>query len=210
MRDTKQKIIQTAIRLFNEQGVVKTRVQDIAKDLGISPGNLTYHYKTKAELMQSVYRYMMKTLEEMAFGNRVLIQGAEGLDIARSYLDYQLKFRFFFLDTLEILRAYPEISLLHQEQIKKEIDIIKNLNAFALGKGYLKPEPEEGLYNSLATHTWRSLHFWLTEQVIRGKDLNIDHGILTIFDLLYPYCTEKGIEIYHKIRKQAFDSTLTI
>lgn len=201
MRNTKQKIIQTAIQLFNEQGVVKTRVQDIAEAVGISPGNLTYHYKTKSELMESVYRFMMKTLEEMAFGNRMFIQGAEGMDMARSYLNYQLKFRFFFLDTLEIIRTYPSIKALYKEQINQEISIIKNLNAFAFGKGFLKPEPYEGLYDSLATNTWRSLHFWLAEQAIRGQEPNIDKGILTIFDLLYPYCTEKGVALYNEVRK---------
>ena len=207
MRDTKQKIIQTAIALFNDQGFVKTRVQDIAAAAAMSPGNLTYHYKTKADLMQSVYRYMMKTLEQMAFGNRMLVQGAEGLDVARSYLDYQVKFRFFFLDTLEILRRYPEIRVLHQKQIQQEIQIIKNLNTFAIGKGYLKEAPREDLYDALANQIWRNLHFWLAEQAIRGEEANIETGIWSIFDLLHPYSTEKGLAFYREIKDRIKNTT---
>ena len=51
MKKTQLKIVKTAIKLFNKGGVSNVRVQDIAVAAGISPGNLTYHYKTKKDLM---------------------------------------------------------------------------------------------------------------------------------------------------------------
>jgi len=51
MKKTQHKIIKTAIQLFNKNGVANVRVQDIAVTASISPGNLTYHYKTKKDLM---------------------------------------------------------------------------------------------------------------------------------------------------------------
>ncbi len=194
---TKQKIIQAAIELFNQQGVIKAKIQDIAKAAGISPGNLTYHYTTKKELIQSVYRYMMKTLEEVAYGNRIFVQGIEGMDVARDYLAHQLKFRFFYLDTLEILRECPEIKEAHQMQVESEIGIIKNLIYFALGKGYLIQEPIEGHYEALAQNTWMVLYFWLTQQAVRGKtEFAVEAGIQAQATLFWPYLTEKGITYY--------------
>jgi len=73
MNKTRQNIIQKSIELFNERGVVNVRIRDIADELAISTGNLTYHYKTKQDLMHSVYRYMIKTLEEMSIGNQLTI-----------------------------------------------------------------------------------------------------------------------------------------
>ncbi len=49
---TKLEIIKTATSMFLEVGYSKTSPQMIAKELGISTGNLTYHYPTKEHLLE--------------------------------------------------------------------------------------------------------------------------------------------------------------
>lgn len=201
MSKTKQKIIQAAISLFNQNGVVSSRIQDIAEEAGISPGNLTYHYKTKKELMQSVFRYMIKTMEQMAFGNQIFVEGAEGMVVAKNFLEFQIKFRFFYLDTLEIIRAYPEIQASYQEQVAREINIIKNLIYFTAGKGYLIPEPTEGHYDALAQNAWTLLNFRLTKREIIGKEgFAIEEGLKELTVLYFPYFTEKGAAYFDTLK----------
>ena len=159
MNQTRQNIIQTAIRLFNKKGVVNIRIRDIADELDISAGNVTYHYNTKQDLMDSVYRYMIKTLEEMAVGNQLMNPTKDHLDVARGYLEHIAQFRFFYQDTLEIIRSYPELAKLHQEQVAQEKAIIRNLMFMSVGKGDLVTEPFEGLFESLAHSIWMTLHF---------------------------------------------------
>jgi AcrR family transcriptional regulator len=48
---TRQAIISTAIDLFNERGVNHVGVRDIARALNMSPGNLSYHFKKKEDLL---------------------------------------------------------------------------------------------------------------------------------------------------------------
>jgi len=48
---TKNEIIQTACKLFFEKGYSATSPKLIAAELGISPGNLTYHFPTKEHLL---------------------------------------------------------------------------------------------------------------------------------------------------------------
>ena len=45
MATTKEKIIETSIKLFNEKGCLNTSTRHIADELGISVGNLYYHFK---------------------------------------------------------------------------------------------------------------------------------------------------------------------
>jgi AcrR family transcriptional regulator len=37
--------------VFNEPGVAAVGVREIARDLGLSPGNVSYHYPTKEALL---------------------------------------------------------------------------------------------------------------------------------------------------------------
>ncbi len=201
MNKTRQNIIQKSIELFNEQGVVNVRTRDIAEALEISTGNLTYHYKTKQDLMHSVYRYMIKTLEEMSIGNQLMMPGRGALLVVRGYLDYIVKFRFFYQDTLEIIRAYPELAKSHHQQVEQEKAIIKNLLYRAIGKGEIKAEAFPGLYDSLAHSIWMTLHFWLTQQAIRGEEQDkLEEGLLMIANLVYPYATEEGAAIFQKMQ----------
>ena len=58
MKKTQKKIVNTAIDLFNKRGVGNVRLQDIAEQAEISQGNISYHYKTKKDLMEAVLSYM--------------------------------------------------------------------------------------------------------------------------------------------------------
>ena len=51
MTTTKEKIIETSINLFNEKGCLNTSTRHIADELGISIGNLYYHFKNKEEIL---------------------------------------------------------------------------------------------------------------------------------------------------------------
>jgi len=58
MKKTQLKILNNATALFNRKGVSNVRLQDIAQKCGISAGNLSYHYKTKKDLMEGVLQLM--------------------------------------------------------------------------------------------------------------------------------------------------------
>lgn len=50
MSKTSDRIANAALRLFNRKGYGSTTLTEIAADIGISQGNLTYHFRTKLDL----------------------------------------------------------------------------------------------------------------------------------------------------------------
>jgi len=52
---TKDKILRTALGLFNNEGESAVSSVDIASVIGISPGNLYYHYKGKDEIIVELF-----------------------------------------------------------------------------------------------------------------------------------------------------------
>lgn len=188
----KKKIIQKAIALFNERGFFDVRMRDISTALEVSVGSLTYHFRSKEALMESIYRYMLKTLEGLSVSDRLFQKKGEELEVAELYLEYMQQFRFFFQDTLDIIRTYPEIGKQHRQQVAEEINIIKNLLYMQVGRGTLVAEPAPGIYDTLAEVIWQSLHFWFARQAILGDARpGWDDAVRTIGHLVYPYITEE-------------------
>ena len=102
------------------------------------------------------------------------------------------QFRFFFQDTLDIIRAFPEIGAQHKKQVKNEINIVTNILYMQVGKGTLVPEPMTGIYKTLAEMIWQTLHFWFARQAIFGETKpDLDKILETISHLVYPYLTDK-------------------
>lgn len=57
-RETQDKIITTALRLFNESGSRIVSTNRIADSCGISRGNLHYHFRTKEEIIQAIFQHL--------------------------------------------------------------------------------------------------------------------------------------------------------
>ncbi len=52
--DTKVKIIEEAKKMFNERGYSQVSLRDIANAVGIAIGNLTYYFKKKEDLLNTI------------------------------------------------------------------------------------------------------------------------------------------------------------
>ena len=196
MNKTKKKIILAAIKLYNKFGFANVLNQDIAKSASISLSNFNYHFSTKQELVFSVCEYMVIDLKRRMSETSVLInKGRMALDIPKIYLEFEYDFKFFYLDTYNILQSNPVLKEEMYKQINESMQIIKNLNYLSIGMGYFKPEPEDfpGIYDKLVEQIWVHSHFWFAQNIIRGsKNDSIVEGLENSYALIFPHLTEKG------------------
>lgn len=122
---TREKIIYTALLLFNESGERNVTTNHIATHLQISPGNLYYHFKNKQEIIRGIFAdYSIELLELFS----PMETEQESLRQLKHYLDsifvLMWKYRFFYTNLPQILQ---QDKVLHKKYLAVQEKSKKNL-----------------------------------------------------------------------------------
>jgi AcrR family transcriptional regulator len=198
--NTKSKILEKAIALFNRFGYVNIRLQHIADEAELSVGNLAYHFKTKDDILESIYLKIEIEQKELLAELR-LVPLFINIDAHLSNtFQIQQRYSFFYSDTFEIIRAFPQIKRNYREYTRWFITQLENMLLFNMSRGAFADEKVKGLYKNLANQYWMSTELWLYQNRIRGiEDLNVENFKTAIWSLLIPYFTEIGMKEYQQM-----------
>ena len=202
---TKDKIIQKAIDLYNAHGLHNVLNQDIAKAANMSLSNFNYHFPKKRDLIYYLCGHLNYVLDHRIKENKQLTNEGIILELTKTYLLFENDFKFFYLETQHILRSHPDLKGDMEQRIKEDIQMIKNLNYIAIGKGYMHHEPDDfnGLYDIIANQIWMMSHFWYAQSNLRKEEGDlIAKGLRSCYAVLDPYLTNKGKEIYRNYLRE--------
>src|SRR3954447_7727665 len=84
---TKQLILETAQRLFDEQGYDATSLRQIAEAVGMTKAAVYYHYPAKENLLLELIRPMLDALGDLVTRLRSDDAGGDEVDVLALYLD---------------------------------------------------------------------------------------------------------------------------
>ncbi|WP_158161992.1 TetR/AcrR family transcriptional regulator [Grimontia hollisae] len=193
---TRDRIIHSALALFNEQGEPNVTTNHIAADLGISPGNLYYHFRNKEEIIHSIFDQYARDLST-GFQPEVPAESDEQRLLV--YLDatFQLmwRYRFFYANLPDILSRDAELQT-------KYLDAQQALkaNLFAmLGRfretGWLDMDDEA--LQSLCSTLKLVASSWIFYQSAQSPQARVTpvvifQGVLQILNMVSPMTTGKG------------------
>jgi AcrR family transcriptional regulator len=100
--DTRAKIVSRSIVLFNRRGVANVSIGTIAADMKISPGNLTYYFKRKRDLINACLEILQRDLR-IGMKRPALGSAEEACDYVIAASRALWQFRFFFNGLAHIL-----------------------------------------------------------------------------------------------------------
>jgi AcrR family transcriptional regulator len=194
-KGTKQRILDTAIRCFNERGYGNVSLQDIAREMEMSRGNLAYHFPSKDTLLETIFSQLTEKLEQERSKSRNLPSFTNLRQEIERYRLYQEEYAFIFTDSQ--VMSIPQIRTTLREMSNATIADNRAAIAFAIQVGNMKAEPFPGVYHQLAFVTWMLMFFWLPQRLLRGE-ISGEDAERTVWSMIIPHFTKKGIGVFKK------------
>ena len=203
---TKDKIIATAIDLFNIHGTKAISTNHIAKEMGISPGNLYYHFRSKNDIIRSISDNFSNEL-----GSVLKIQLDTITDFSSNltslfnrFFKIQQSYQFLFLEGVHLTK-----------QDSRLLDNYTNLRSL-IKKGYhellsnlvkikIMKRQSLNIIDDLLDTQWIIMWYWINHTILDRNtydDFQIKKGIKLSFSIIKPQLTSIG--------KVAFDRTLKV
>lgn|GEM_PF-1185752 len=130
---TKEKILLKAIQLFNDEGVENVTTLYVSKEMGISLGNLHYHYPNRNELLKAAINRFLQSMEALT-AELMKTQLSDFMQKAfyTQFVTFReiWKYRFLFRDRLIIARRMDYLELLFKEMIRqRKLDFDKTMES---------------------------------------------------------------------------------
>ena len=186
--DTRERILGAALELFNQEGEPHASTNRIADSLDISPGNLHYHFRTKAELTETLFaRFESRMLELLS-----LPEEAEP-DIEQLWLFLHLVFetiathRFIYRDLTDLCSRNRKIALRMRGILKLSLDTADGLCRALSSSGKMHASSTER--RALVRNIVLASTFWLAFDTVLEPERpeRPDRAVWQVMSLLAPY-----------------------
>ena len=202
---TRNKIIQASITLFNEHGERNVTTNHIAAHLGISPGNLYYHFRNKEDIILSIYEeyassLLLDTIPKVS-------SDVKPLDAIILYMDavfqMMIKFRFFYSNLPVLLDKNPS---LREKYVDVQHSIAERVSQLLISLRSAKiidfnDDELADIVSILRIINTFWLSFYQTQNIVNDMNDSVFYqGVLKILVILKPYTTKTAMPEFIKAR----------
>lgn len=143
---TKEKIKKVSIDLFNSTETLSITTNHIAKSLGISVGNLYYHFKNKEEIIREIYAQMSSEFESLDMFSSIMESSEPLEELSKMFDNFGelfWKYRFLMRDSALLMALDKELKTMFMINQEKRIHQIQMLLRFLISRQIIKNISEE-------------------------------------------------------------------
>ena len=190
--NNQQRILEATVKLMNEQGGAVGTSQ-IAEYLGISPGNLYYHFRNREEILRELFDELTRDLDEV-----LRVQPGEPIPVERLASCYTggtkvlWRYRFFFASAVDFISRDESLAKKYQEFSARSKSYMRLIIKGAVkgAPGLVRPSARE--CEHLAETMWVLWVSWprYSELSMPGQligEADIGRGLEQISFVLSPY-----------------------
>ena len=190
INDTRSKILSTAQRLFNENGYRKVSLRKISDAMGISIGNLTYHFKKRDEILKALLENNLVELNT---------DKAKSLEDLRSHLIQMtkgIKANSFFFADMSLQTMDEELYEYNSNNVRKQKEILLKKVIDLRECGIIKKSVRDEDLRDIIEMEMLSHVTWAVNSGRKNTytDMDEDAFISLSLRLFKPYLSKEGIK----------------
>ena len=201
MKNTKDIILKTALNLFNTHGLPKITLRSIAKEMGISQGNLNYHFKKREDIIETLYFQLVKNIDNSISSTKNLDNVLELLfNISKTIMHNFYEYRFFMLDFVQIMRENNKIKTHYLILTTQREQEFAKLFELLVKEGTMRKEILPNEYNNLYKRFQILGDFWISSAETKKQPLTKNSVPIyseLMSQTIFPYLTTNGQKKYH-------------
>ena len=188
-RDTRQRILDGSLAMFNTQGEPHVTTNHIADELEISPGNLYYHFRNKDDIIEQLFARYEERMDAALATPTGRLPGLEDIWL-QLHLVFECiwDYRFLYRDLVEILSRNRRIRMRFARILKRADDSAHLVMRGLSQAGIMRATAAE--LAGTATNVLVIATFWLNYAAARGdkdEQVAIRLGIVQVMMLLAPF-----------------------
>jgi len=189
--ETRELILQTAIEQFNALGTARVTTNLIAKEAGISPGNLYYHFSDKAHIIREIYEHMIRAWEsayEEVEGEFMPNDALE--NFVKVNFELLWRYRFFYRETVALMNADPLLRQRHIDVTQARFQRQRLFLQRQAQQGVLRFTDPEKEMDDVLTIAWIVANHYLIHLESLGKTVDkrdFETGAALVMKVLQPY-----------------------
>ena len=167
--NTRQRIVQAALELFNQQGERQVTTNHIAAHLGISPGNLYYHFRNKQTIVLELFGQYEQLVDQFLQRpqDRVMTV-ADKAFLLEALLTVLWDYRFLHRDLQHVLAADTELAQRYQRLAQRCLNNAQGIYQGFADAGILRIDAVS--IEALVLNSWLILTAWVPFVCSMQKD----------------------------------------
>jgi AcrR family transcriptional regulator len=188
-RQTRQRILDCSLAMFNAQGEPNVTTNHIADELEISPGNLYYHFRNKDDIIEQLFARFDARMDDALAPPDGRLPGLEDIWL-QLHLVFECiwDYRFLYRDLVEILSRNRRLRVRFARILKRADDSAHDVMRGLTRAGVMRASAAE--LDAAATNVLVLATFWLNYAAVRGdkdEQAAIRAGIVQVMMLLAPF-----------------------
>ncbi len=171
---TKDRILQISLQLFNERGERSVTTNHIAAELGISPGNLYYHFRNKHEIIKELmHQYQVETLEMLSLPEDRPLTTNDKINYFQVLSGQRWNYRFIHRDVYHLVESNEDFKKIYPRFAGQVMQQGQRIYQAFVDAGLMKMTPSE--IEALIINLWIVLTNWTNFLYMSGHISDNNH-----------------------------------
>lgn len=209
---TREMILRRSLELINARGMVDFRIDTLAQSLGLSPGNITYHFSRKEDICVALWEQYLEDYGQVVRSLTTLLDMKQLFLLNRINIHLNYKYRGVVVFRSADLGAMRRDLEAGRENEAEHFTIARRVMQLLAQNGYLNDDATAEIVDGINTYhyimmRW-GINFAYQAYTPEEVESQLDYLSLLTLHALYPTLSQKGRAEFAEIMEKVTTNSL--